>query len=588
MLSANIEVGGYWFLSAVVITGIGLLAGRAFGPMRLSARTFLGAFWVGWAALAGFLQVWHLFFRIDRSAAIIPLAVGVTGLALSARAARSWAREWLARRDVMSWALVAVAAGLAVILANLATGRPTLYDTGLYHMSSVRWFTTYPEVQGLGNLHARFAFNSSSLLIAALLDSGPGAHRGFNLASGLALVPLLLECLLAAPKAFRPNGKEWPYHFFLFALIFPTLRLALSDDHMTSLTADLPSFAIGTLVGARLLGLLLDVDSRDRRYQVFWICLLSAAGVTVKLSSFVFGFASIALALATWMAKERADGRRAEAFPILASLGAAAFLLIGWMARSVVLSGYLVYPAVSTGIPVDWKITAESVVNVKNWILSWARRPYTPWRDVLGRWDWVGQWFRCAFDQQTFQFSGPFILAATGFAALSARAAFLGIRSQGEGKLWLAIAPAALSLAYWFLTAPQLRFAWAALWTVGAMGLALAVESLRPAPGAFKVGAVLALLLVPILMAYRIPALHLVTSGPRSGFGSVPGAAVKHYKTRSGLELVVPRAGDLCWDAPLPCTPYPHAGLQLRKPPDLGSGFLSNLEPGDPVIGHHP
>ena len=43
------------------------------------------------------------------------------------------------------------------------------YDTGLYHAQSIRWIEEYGVVKGLGNLHCRLAYNSSSFALSALL-----------------------------------------------------------------------------------------------------------------------------------------------------------------------------------------------------------------------------------------------------------------------------------------------------------------------------------------------------------------------------------------------------------------------------------
>lgn len=59
-----------------------------------------------------------------------------------------------------------------------------------------------------------------------------------------------------------------------------------------------------------------------------------------------------------------------------------------------------------------------------------------------------------------------------------------------------------------------------------------------------------------------------------SGWHAVPKASVEEHTTRSGSVVLTPIAGDRCWDAPLPCTPYFSENLQLRDPDCLGSGFL--------------
>ncbi|MDE7207914.1 MAG: hypothetical protein K2N90_12300, partial [Lachnospiraceae bacterium] len=42
------------------------------------------------------------------------------------------------------------------------------YDSDLYHAQSIRWIEEYGIVKGLGNIHVRFAYNSSIFALSAL------------------------------------------------------------------------------------------------------------------------------------------------------------------------------------------------------------------------------------------------------------------------------------------------------------------------------------------------------------------------------------------------------------------------------------
>jgi hypothetical protein len=52
-----------------------------------------------------------------------------------------------------------------------------------------------------------------------------------------------------------------------------------------------------------------------------------------------------------------------------------------------------------------------------------------------------------------------------------------------------------------------------------------------------------------------------------------PSVLVGTFQTHSGLLVQVPRKGDQCWDAPLPCTRYFNPNLELGDPQSLPSGF---------------
>src|SRR5207248_820046 len=135
--------------------------------------------------------------------------------------------------------------------------------------------------------------------------------------------------------------------------------------------------------------------------------------------------------------------------------------------------------------------------------------------------------------------------------------------------------------AYWFLTAPDIRFAGPLFWLVFAATLRDAVTSIalpRPAPAV--VAGVVALLAAYPLASIKPPALQLASLSPE------PRPPAATYLTRSGLEVLLPADGD-CWDLPPPCTMFKLPGLRLREPGKLESGFAGDAwESFDP--GPHP
>lgn len=56
-----------------------------------------------------------------------------------------------------------IAAALALVWAYCTSRGYMHYDSDLYHAQSIRWIEEYGIVPGLGNIHVRFAYNSSFL-----------------------------------------------------------------------------------------------------------------------------------------------------------------------------------------------------------------------------------------------------------------------------------------------------------------------------------------------------------------------------------------------------------------------------------------
>ena len=76
-----------------------------------------------------------------------------------------------------------------------------------------------------------------------------------------------------------------------------------------------------------------------------------------------------------------------------------------------------------------------------------------------------------------------------------------------------------------------------------------------------------------LAVAFHLKTEKIVDPGSDDGYHPVPVVEMKTFETDSGLVLFVPKSGDQAWDAELPNTPYPYAGLELRQSNDLSSGF---------------
>jgi hypothetical protein len=175
-------------------------------------------------------------------------------------------------------------------------------------------------------------------------------------------------------------------------------------------------------------------------------------------------------------------------------------------------------------------------------------------------------------DFVTFEIGLPLLLTAVGIPL-----ALYRYRQDRTGAPYLAsilfLLPALASLVFWFFAAPDPRYAGSAFWLLGAGVLLVAGEKLctqRPS----GTTAVVFLLLAAFTLGEKIGKNGaFVAPGPQQGFYPVPTAEVHVFVTKSGLSLYVPNNGDRCWDAALPCTPYPNPHLRLRKNGEINSGF---------------
>ncbi|MBC7317107.1 MAG: hypothetical protein H5T70_11855, partial [Chloroflexi bacterium] len=186
------------------------------------------------------------------------------------------------------------------------------------------------------------------------------------------------------------------------------------------------------------------------------LLLICAAGITVKLSFFGLGVAIALTALAwrTWRLHRGIKG-------LFALLAAPAAMFGIWVARSVIASGYLVYPVAWTGLPVDWRIPRDLVVEEANWVRSWARSAEAHWSVVLSNWDWFGPWLRRTLGDR-FDVTWPLGLAGVGLIATLSFYKWWG--GATRIKFWASLVPPVANILYWFITAPGARFCKGLFW----------------------------------------------------------------------------------------------------------------------------
>jgi hypothetical protein len=550
-----------WLLLASACLGLGLLWYRAWRTPVASVDRLVMAFWVGLALAIGVLQLAHFAVPIGAGAGIALLIVAGISLARERRALRLLVPEGSAAR----WA----AGGCALLVACLAVAglRPLEhYDTGLYLLGAMSWFGDYALVPGLGNLHGRFAFNNSHLLVASVLDVGPWSNRAHHLMNGGLMAAFVVGGLHAGRGLFAPDDDPRAGRASAaFALVMIVPAVLLSHRYLVSLSTDFPVTLVALVVAWRGFRLLAGEAEGAARVELRDVTLLSAAGVCIKLSALVFLGGVWLLALLV-VARDADRSGRSLAYDVVPALAIAGLMMLPWLVRGVVLSGYPLYPSSLVSWPVDWRVPVSSVDSEAAGVRAWARVPGVPRELTLSGWYWTESWMRRHLVVRVgVGFPLPLLLGAAG-VAIAAVGGSLGRHSRATRGLAL-ILPAALAFAFWFWMAPDPRFALFVFWTIAAAGLAAAVGVWR---GAWlRPGWCLALL-VSALLVLSLERADL--DRPR-GFTPIPEVPTEKYQTAAGLEVRVPIGSDQCWGAVQPCTPHRRPELTLRRPGELASGF---------------
>ena len=269
--------------------------------------------------------------------------------------------------------------------------------------------------------------------------------------------------------------------------------------------------------------------------------------------------------------------------PAIAVCTIAGIVLAGILVRNAILTGWLFFPLPAGNIHAEWSMPElardgsyggmQSVDGLYGIIKAWARLPgpehvlalsggfpvwFPKWRERV--WQGVEPWLF---------YAGIALVAAHLIRSLLSRA-----RREDILRDMLLAGLAASNLCFWFLTAPDMRFGRGFFWIWMGLGgcMVLSRVSFRPS-AAYAVACLpLACLITPILAEaaprHRPALWHIGTATARP-----TREIVLDNGQTPPLVLLVPKEGDQCGDAAIPCTPYPRDTLQMRKPGCLQAGF---------------
>ncbi len=569
--AAQLAIAAAWFVLAVACTGMGLVVARVLRVPDEGADRLLLAFWLGWSAVVFLLQLWQLAAPVHPGAAILVAVLGVAGFVACA---------WRPLRDVVRRplrAIAAVALGLAVTwwLSNLAQGGPQHGDSGLYHIPTIRWLVERPIVPGLGNLFFALGDNQSSFLYTAMLEWGPFAHRSHHVANGILVLVLLARVLLGAARVV--GRRDFAPVDLFYALLIPAVADLALGINLTSPSPDAAVFGLGIVLSGEVVALLTRSPSAGAGTEAWArggasagrllaIAVPAAAGITVKLSFAGLAVASVVVG-GSFAVLRDPPPPRAVARVVAAGLGVAFLGIVPWAIRGIVLTGYPAFPSLAGGVDVPWRLSPAAAAEVL--------APYmfeVPWSAPFRQ----PAWFLVVLDRFGWRERDIVVPAAIAAAALAVALVLRLVTARRSARSApyvsaLVVVPPIVSVLYCFIAGRLARYVGASIWILGAEAVVLLARARRydlgRAFGAVATAGALALAWLPV--AHGRPLWRDLRD-----FEEAAAPRVHPVTLASGLVVNVPEVAQSCWDAPLPCTPFPNPALRLRRAGDLESGFV--------------
>lgn len=318
------------------------------------------------------------------------------------------------------------------------TQHPGHYDTGLYHAQAIRWIEEYGVVPGLGNLHMRFAYNSAFMCLQALFSLEWLVGKSMHSLNGF-------FCLCALLYAFGtvriPGREKWRTSDLLKCV---TVIFIVGNRY------DIASS--GTDIWAMLLILYIcmkwcELLEREEEETAPWcyICLVGFYALTVKLSAAAI---VILVLYPLYLLIRRKEYRKILYNGILALV-----IVLPYLIRNVIISGYLIYPYAGIDLfSVDWKMNPEVLrrdsLDIKMWgrgLTSIEEYDYT----LFG---WIPNWF---FSKSM----GYRVLLIIGMVCvvLVLGRIWKKFTEKRYGDVAI-LAASVVCLGFWLMTAPLIRY----------------------------------------------------------------------------------------------------------------------------------
>ena len=209
------------------------------------------------------------------------------------------------------------------------------YDSDLYHAQAIRWIEEYGVVRGLGNLHVRFAYNSSSFALSALYSMSFLKIQSFHVMGGFFALLLAWQCLDL--KNIVRRG-----HPILsdFARIMALYYLFTIFDEMVAPASD---YFLSCIVFYIIIHWLdMNVKHVHLYMPYIMLALLGVFAVTIKLSAAPMVILSIIPIYKLFSNKSQ---QTVKAFWVSVLL--ALIIVVPFLVRNIIISGWILYPVTS-------------------------------------------------------------------------------------------------------------------------------------------------------------------------------------------------------------------------------------------------
>jgi len=134
-------------------------------------------------------------------------------------------------------------------------------DSGGYHIGNIEWLSKYGMPYGIGLIHQRLAILSSWNTVIATLNHGLFEHRVFSITNGLVLFLLLLQIVVLLKRL--SSNRRGISDLYLLIFVGSVLMISLYKKMFHSASSDIPIYFV-TIFVSWLVILLLEAKKENK------------------------------------------------------------------------------------------------------------------------------------------------------------------------------------------------------------------------------------------------------------------------------------------------------------------------------------
>lgn len=334
---------------------------------------------LGLMAVTVYAQTFSLFYKVGIAANLVLIVVCLVIAVMGRRQLSKLLAEVWESKSV-TWKIVTV---MSAAIWCFCTSRGYMhYDSDLYHAQSIRWIEEYGVVKGLGNIHVRFAYNSSFFALSALYSMKFLTGRSLHTVNGFIALMLWIQVL---PVFEKSNEKHKRTLVTGFARLGAFYYLTVIYSDIVAPASDYAIMCVVFFIVIKWLELLEKEEDSAVPYAL--LCVAGVYAVTLKLTA---GLLLLLLVKPVYMLVREKKWRDIGIYLMMGVV-----TIVPWLARTVVISGYVLYPFPALDLfSVDWKIDAAVAALDAAEIKTWGRGLNNAALAGLPVSEWFGGWFR--------------------------------------------------------------------------------------------------------------------------------------------------------------------------------------------------